>query len=160
MGAVEGSAFSYIFSGYTPVYLAATVSLGLLLTGVLVSFYLYFKRIDPYTSLTMITTKRIRIKSFILHDEEIWDRATMEKFEKLPKPSKKELEEEDAAINVPFLRMELGTKIVEMNISEENYNALCYIFRLYGIPLKPIENGIEVDVREKEPYTHRTRLSE
>ena len=103
-------------------------------------------------------TKKIRIKSFILDEEkEATESLTEEEFMKLPETPKEEQEEEYAAIRVPALRMEMDTNIVEINVSDADFCRLHHILKLYGIPLKPIENGIEIDIREKESYPYRDK---
>jgi len=50
LGAVEGSFLCYMFSGFNPVWLAATLGFGILLTGSLIKVYYYFERTEPYSS--------------------------------------------------------------------------------------------------------------
>lgn len=110
------------------------------------------------------TMKKIRIRSFVLEEEVApVERAAMEEiafeeFEKLPEISREEMEEEHAALRVPPLRIEMDTNTVEINTSEEDFNRLLYIFKLSGIPFKLIENGIEIDLREKERYPYKERM--
>lgn len=80
---------------------------------------------------------------------------TEEEFMKLPDIPREEQEEEYMATHVSSLRIEMDTNIVEIDVSDEDFGRLHHVFRLYGIPLKPIENGIEIDIRKKEPYPYR-----
>lgn len=50
LGAVEGSALCYIFSGLNAVWLVITFCFGLVLLGSLVWTYYYFKTVEPYAS--------------------------------------------------------------------------------------------------------------
>ena len=101
-------------------------------------------------------SKKIRIKSLILREEETIEKISIEEFEKaLEKANnipEEEFEEMVEATKVYHIAREMDTNIIEMNVTEEDYKNLYHIFKLYGIPIKPIENGIEVDIREKEPY--------
>jgi len=102
-------------------------------------------------------TKKIRIKSFILRDKEVTiKRISVEEFEKAleeaPKLPEEEFEEMVEATKVEPIARDLDTNISEINVTEEDYKKLYHIFKLYGIPIKPIESGIEIDIREKEPY--------
>lgn len=105
----------------------------------------------------MILLKTIRIKSLILRsiDETPKEEITVEESEKAPRIPKKEKDEEHAAMHIPSMRIETDTDIVEMHVSEKNYGNLCHVFILYRIPLKLIKNGIEIDIRDKEPYPYR-----
>ena len=100
--------------------------------------------------------KKIRIKSFILREKETIEKISVEEFEKAlekaPDLPEEEFEEMIEATKVYHIAREMDTNIIEMNVTEEDYKNLYHIFKLYGIPIKPIENGIEVDIREKEPY--------
>jgi len=101
--------------------------------------------------------KKIRIKSFILREKEVTiEKISVEEFEKaLEKANnipEEELEEMVEATKVLPIAREMDTIISEINVTEEDYKKLYHIFKLYGIPIKHIENGIELDIREKEPY--------
>jgi len=96
--------------------------------------------------------KKIRIKSYILREEETIEKISIEEFEKANNIPEEEFKEMVEATKVYYIAREMDTNVIEMNITEADYKNLYHIFKLYGIPIKPIENGIEVDIREKEPY--------
>jgi len=102
-------------------------------------------------------TKKIRIKSFILEEREADEEINIEEFEEVKMSATEEEEERVEIRNVPHLRIERDTRIVEMNVNAEDFEKLGYVFKLYGIPTKPIEDGIEIDIREREPYPYREK---
>jgi hypothetical protein len=98
------------------------------------------------------TKKKIRIKSFVLRKkDEGQNLFTTEELQNASEIPEEELEEEWMAIqNIPRKRRELDTSITQVNVGEVDFMTLYFIFGLYDIPAKPIENGIEIDIRRKE----------
>jgi hypothetical protein len=52
--------------------------------------------------------------------------------------------------NIPRNRRELDTSIIQLDVDEDIFMTLYFIIGLYDIPARPIENGIEIDLRRKE----------
>ena len=102
--------------------------------------------------------RKIKIKSFILDEEGVIEEITLEEFKKLPKVSEKDEEAESMALRVPIIRMEKDSSVVEVNVSDEDFNKLCYVFKLYRVPIKYIRSGVELDIRAKEEYPFRERM--
>jgi hypothetical protein len=97
-------------------------------------------------------TKKIRIKSLILREKGKIIQLNNDMMKRLVPVRFKREERQATKIKSEQIARELDTNIVEMNITEDYYEYLIYIFKLYGIPFKPIKNGVEIDIREKEPY--------
>ena len=106
----------------------------------------------------MVTMKKIRIKSFILHERTPREVVAIEEPKKASKISKKETKE-TITEQVPSLKTEKELGFVDLDVSEKNYGILCHVILLYGIPFKLIENGIEIDITEKEPHAYKKPLS-
>ncbi|MCJ7608359.1 hypothetical protein MUP00_01635 [Candidatus Bathyarchaeota archaeon] len=96
--------------------------------------------------------KKIRIKSFVLRENDEGQNAfTTEELQNASEIPEKELEEEWMATqSIPRNRRELDTSITQLDVDEEDFMTLYFIFDLYDIPAKPIENGIEIDIRRRE----------
>ena len=48
--------------------------------------------------------------------------------------------------------MEMDTNILELKLTDEVYKVFFYIFQLYGVLMKPLDDGVEIDLREREAY--------
>jgi len=96
----------------------------------------------------------LRIESSDLDPSEKPEEISVEEFESLPEyePSPKERE---AEMLLKFKGMEkeydteMMKKAVDVYIDDNIFKELLNIFKLYKVPSKFIENGIELDIRRK-----------
>ena len=96
----------------------------------------------------------LRIESRELDPSDEPEEISIEEFEKLPKyeptPREKEAEVllkiEGKEVEVDI---EMQKKSVDIHVDDKVYKELLSIFKLYKVPLKFIENGVQVDIRRK-----------
>jgi hypothetical protein len=96
------------------------------------------------------TKRKIRIKSLILRDEGQNVFTGEELYNTYEIPEEESEEEWMSIQNIPSNRRELDTAITQLDVDEEVFMTLYFIIGLYDIPARPIENGIEIDLRRKE----------
>jgi hypothetical protein len=95
--------------------------------------------------------KIIRIVSLVLKEEDAGKKRQLilEDFKKMPNSPEEAIERAMAA-RVPHLAIEMDTNVVELKVKDGVYDSLFYIFQLCGVLMKPIENGVEIDIRDRE----------
>lgn len=96
----------------------------------------------------------LRIESSELDPFEEPEEITEEEFERLPEyePDQNEIEAEQL-LKVQGMEgevdIEMMKKTVDVYVDDNTFKELLNLFKLYKVPFKFIENGIEVDVRRK-----------
>lgn len=96
----------------------------------------------------------MRIESSELDPSDEPEEIPKEEFETLPehKPTPREREAE-MLLRVEGkekeVDIEMMKKSVDIHVDEKVLKELLNIFKLYEVPFKPIENGIQVDIRRK-----------
>ncbi|MDH5745097.1 MAG: hypothetical protein OEZ52_16265, partial [Candidatus Aminicenantes bacterium] len=95
----------------------------------------------------------VRIASVELNPQEV-EEISVEEFELLPeyKPSGRE-EEAEMLLRVGGkerdVDREMMKRSVDLLVEDGVFKEVRNIFKLFGVPLKPLVNGIEVDIRDK-----------
>lgn len=96
----------------------------------------------------------IRIESSELDPSDEPGEIPIEEFETLPeyRPTPRETEAE-MLLKVKGKEKEVDKEMmkrsVDLLVEDDDFKEIRNIFKLYGVPLKPIVNGIEVDIRKR-----------
>ncbi len=97
----------------------------------------------------------IRMESSELDPPEESDEISEAEFETLPKSEMTPREKEASML----LRVEgkgrevddkeMMKRSVDLLVEDDVYKEMLNVFKLYGVPFKPIANGVEVDIRDR-----------
>lgn len=98
--------------------------------------------------------RTMRIKANELDPSDELDEISIEEFEALPEygPSPREREAEmllrvkgkEVEVDIEMMK-----KSVDITVDDNTFKELLNIFKLYKVPFKPTERGIEIDIRRK-----------